>query len=141
MTTTATASPSTPRTRPLAARVAVAAALAVTGNLVLSQVLAAVVDADPDFVGLQAAPVAAASVVGILLGLAVYSVLRRVRRERLFVPLVAIGALLSLGGPLSMLSATQAQQPGVSEGAALSVIPLHLLVGLVAALVLPRGSR
>jgi len=141
MTITATAPTSAPGTRPLALRVALAAALAVTGNLVLSQVLAAAVDADPEFIGLQAAPVAAASVVGIVLGLAAYAVLCRVRRERLFVPLVAIGALVSLGGPVTLLNATQAEQPGVSDGAALSLIPLHLLVGLVAALVLPRGSR
>ncbi len=138
MTTTATTPPGT---RPLAARVAVAVALAVVGNLVLSQLLAAVVDADPDFLPLQVGPVATSSVVGILLGLAVYVVLRRVRRERLFVPLIALGTLLSLAGPLSLLGATGADQPGVSDGAALALVPLHLLVGLVAALVLPGRSR
>lgn len=122
-------------------RVGLAALLAAGGNLVLALVLAAAVDADPDFVGLQAGPVAAASVVGVLMGLAAYLVLRRLGRERLFVPLVALGTLLSLGGPLDLLGATQAEQPGVSDGAALSLLPLHVLVGLVVALVLPLRRR
>jgi hypothetical protein len=141
MTTLSTSRAGSASTTPLARRAALAAALAAGGNLVLSQLLAAAVDADSDFVGLQASHVIVASVVGVLLGLAAYVVLRRLDQERLFVPLIAVGALLSLGGPLSLLGKTQAEQPGVSDGAALSLIPLHLLVGLAVALVLPRGQR
>ena len=140
-TTTTAASGRAADVRPLAARVAVAVAAAVSANLVLSQALAAAVEADPDFIGLQAVPVAAASVVGVLLGLLAYVVLRRIGRERAFIPLVVVGALLSLGGPLSLLSATPAEQPGVTDGAALSLIPLHLVIGLVLVLALPRRSR
>jgi hypothetical protein len=139
-TSPGTSSPASPG-RSLPARAGAAAALAVAGNLVLSQVLATAVDADPDFVGLQPGPVAAASLVGVLLGAAVYAVLRRLGRERLLVPLVVVGALLSLGGPLGLLGATQAEQPGVSDAAALALVPLHLLVGAVVAVVLPRRAR
>ena len=141
MTTTTAASGRVADVRPLAARVAVSVAAALAANLVLSQALAAAVDADPDFIGLQAVPVAAASVVGVLLGLLAYVVLRRIGREGAFIPLVVVGALLSLGGPLSMLSATPAEQPGVTDGATLSLIPLHLVIGLVLILALPRRSR
>jgi hypothetical protein len=130
-----------PVTRSLARRSGIALISAVTGNLVLSQALAAAVDADPDFVGLQAGSVAAASAVGVLLGVAAFAVLRRLGRQRLFVPLVALGALLSLGGPLSLLGATPAEQPGVTDAAALALLPLHLLVTVVVAVVLPARSR
>jgi hypothetical protein len=127
--------------RPLAVRIGAAAAAAAVANLVLSQALAAAVDADPDFVGLQPGPVLVASVVGVLLGAAAYAVLRRIGRQRLFVPIVAVGALLSLGGPLGLLGATPAEQPGVTDAAALALIPLHLLVAVVAAAVLPDRDR
>jgi len=130
-----------PVTRSLAGRSGIALISAVAGNLVLSQALAAAVDADPDFVGLQAGSVAAASAVGVLLGVAAFAVLRRLGRQRLFVPLVALGALLSLGGPLSLLGATPAEQPGVTDAAALALLPLHLLVTVVVAVVLPARSR
>jgi hypothetical protein len=127
--------------RPLAARIGVAAVVAVVANLVLSRGLAAAVDADSAFAGLQPGPVAVASLVGVLLGAAAYAVLRRIGRQRLFVPLVAAGALLSLGGPLSLLGATPTAQPGVTDAAALALIPLHLLVAVVAAAVLPVRDR
>ena len=139
--TRAAAAPPVRRARPLSMRVGTALALAVVGNLVLSQALAAAVDADPDFVGLQPGSVAAASAVGVLLGTALFVVLRRIGRPRPFVPLVAAGALLSLGGPLSLLGATQADQPGVTDGAAFALIPLHLLVAVVVAVVLPPRTR
>lgn len=137
----ATRRATTPVTRSLSARVGIALVGAVAGNVVLSQALAAAVDADPDFVGLQTGSVAVASAVGVLLGTAAFAVLRRIGRQRLFVPLVALGALLSLGGPLSLLGATPAEQPGVSDAAALALLPLHLLVGAVVAVVLPARPR
>jgi len=137
------ASGTSPRaaSRSLRVRVATAAVAAVLLTVVAALVLAAAVGADPDFVGLQPGPVAVASVVGVLLGAALLVVLRRLGRPRLFVPLVAVGALLSLGGPLGLLGATQAEQPGVTDGAALALIPLHLLVAVVVAVVLPERSR
>jgi hypothetical protein len=147
-TTTPTASNPTRRAergrsdrQPAVARVAAAAATAAVANLVLSRGLAAAVDADSEFIPLQPGPVAVASVVGVLLGAAAYAVLRRMGLQRLFVPLVAVGALLSLGGPLSLLGATPAEQPGVTDAAALALIPLHLLAAVVAAAVLPARSR
>jgi hypothetical protein len=125
----------------LPARAGVALVVSVVAGVALSQVLRAVVDADPDFLALQPGPVAVASAVGVLLGVAAYALLRRLGRERLFLPLVAIGALLSLGGPLGLLGATQEAQPGVSDAAALALIPLHLLVAVVVAVVLPGRAR
>jgi peptidoglycan/LPS O-acetylase OafA/YrhL len=125
----------------LPARTGVALAVAVLAAVALSQVLAAAVDADPDFLALQPGPVAAASAVGVLLGAAAYVALRRLGRPRLFLPLIAVGALLSLGGPLGLLGASQADQPGVSDAAALALVPLHLLVAVVVAVVLPRRAR
>ena len=131
--------------RSLLARAGTALAAAVLGNLVLSRLLAAAVDADRDFIGLQPGPVAADSAVGVLLGVAAYAALRRLGRQRLFLPLVAVGALLSLGGPLGLLGASEADQPGVSDAAALALIPLHLLVAVVVAVVVgavrPRRGR
>jgi hypothetical protein len=129
------------RSLPLPARAAVALLVAVLANVALSQALAAAVDADPDFLPLQAGPVAVASAVGVLLGAAAWAVLHRLGRGRLFRPLVAVGALLSLGGPLGLLGATPASQPGVSDAAALALIPLHLLVAVVVWLVLPGRVR
>jgi hypothetical protein len=129
------------RSLSLPARAGVALLAAVLATVALSQVLAAAVDADPDFLPLQPGPVAVASAVGVLLGVAAYALLRRLGRERLFLPLVAIGALLSLGGPLGLLGATQEAQPGVSDAAALALIPLHLLVAVVVAVVLPGRAR
>jgi hypothetical protein len=126
---------------PLAARAGVALLAAVLATVALSQVLAAAVDADPDFLPLQPGPVAVASAVGVLLGVAAFAVLRRLGRQRLFLPLVGVGALLSLGGPLGLLGATEAAQPGVSDAAALVLIPLHLLVAAVVAVVLPGRAR
>lgn len=142
MTTTTTTSTARPTaSRSLATRAGAATGIAVVANLALSQALAAAVDADPDFVALQAGPVAVASAIGVLLGVAAFVVLRRLGRESLFVPLVVIGALLSLGGPIGLLDATQAQQPGVTDAAALALVPLHLLVAAVVAVVLPRRAR
>jgi peptidoglycan/LPS O-acetylase OafA/YrhL len=139
-TSQATATRST-SSRGLLTRIGIALLAAVAGNLVLSQVLAAAVDADPDFLALQPGPVATASAVGVLLGAALFAILRRINRQRLFVPLVVVGALLSLAGPLGLLGATQESQPGVSDAAALALIPLHLLVAAVVAVVLPSRSR
>jgi hypothetical protein len=140
MTTTTTPRPAS-GAGSLPRRAALALALAVVGNVALSQLLRAAVDADRDFLPLQPGSVAVSSAVGVALGLALLLVLRRVDRQRLFRPLVAAGALLSLGGPLSLLGATQAEQPGVSDDAALVLVPLHLLVAAVVAVVLPRDAR
>ena len=78
---------------------------------------------------------------GVLFGLGALLLLHRIDRGRLFAPLVAVGTLLSLAGPLGLLSATPAEQPGVSNAAALALIPLHLLVGALVAFLLPRRVR
>jgi drug/metabolite transporter (DMT)-like permease len=78
---------------------------------------------------MQPGPVAVATLVGVVAGAVLYLVLRRfVRRpEPVFIGLVVLGALLSLGGPLSLLGASPADQPGVTDSAALALPPLHLV--------------
>ena len=136
-TATNTPASESERRRPSTARgAAEVLAVAVVANLLLALLLAALVDADSEFLPLQAGPVAVATAVGVLVGLGLLLLLRRL--GRLFVPLIVVGTLLSLGGPLGLLGATPAEQPGVSDAAALALIPLHLLVGAVVAFVLPR---
>lgn len=113
-------------------------AVTVVVTVVLALLLAALVDASSEFLPLQAGPVAVATAVGVLAGLGVLLLLRRLGRGRLFVPLVVVGTLLSLAGPVGLLGATPAEQPGVTDSAALALIPLHLLVGAVVAFLLPR---
>jgi len=113
----------------------------VVATTALAVALAAAVDADDAFVPLQAGPVASAALVGVLLGLALHAVLRRLGRERLFVPLVVVGTLLSNVGPIGLLGATPAEQPGVSDAAVLALVPLHLLVGAGVLAALARRTR
>jgi undecaprenyl pyrophosphate phosphatase UppP len=119
-------------TSTLLRRTAIVAVATAIVNAILAVALAAAVDASADFMPLNPVPVAVASIVGVVLGAILLLVLRRfVRRPRpVATGLVVAGTLLSLGGPLGLLGATTAQQPGVSDGAALALIPLHLVVGL-----------
>ena len=103
--------------------------------------LKALVDGSDEFLPFQPGPVVVSTAFGVLAGLGVLLLLRRLGRERLFAPLVVVGTLLSLGGPISLLSATSAEQPGVTDAAALALVPLHLLVGAAVAFVLPRRTR
>ena len=103
--------------------------------------LKALVDGSDEFLPFQPGPVVFATAFGVLAGLGVLLLLHRLGRERLFAPMVVVGTLLSLGGPISLLSATQAEQPGVTDAAALALVPLHLLVGAAVAYVLPRRVR
>jgi len=137
MTTAATTSP-TPVTgrSALLRRVAAIALVAVAGNVLLSVVLSTVVDASDDFVPLTAPAVAAATLVGVLLGTAVCVGARRFapRPRGTALVLIVAGTLLSLGGPLGLLGASQQDQPGVTDAAALALLPLHLLVGATVAI-------
>jgi hypothetical protein len=140
-TTTGTATAPAPASTSTRARTATVLGGTVVANTALAAALAAAVDADDAFLPLQAGPVAVASLFGVLVGVALFAVLRRIGRQRLFVPIVAVGALLSLGGPLGLLGATPAEQPGVTDAAALALIPLHLLVGAGVLLALGRRTR
>jgi hypothetical protein len=116
-------------------RVVASAMVAVAANVLLSIVLSAVVDASDDFMPLTAPAVAAATLVGVLLGTAVCLGARRFapRPRGTALTLIVAGTLLSLGGPLSLLSASQQDQPGVTDAAALALLPVHLLVGAAVA--------
>ena len=127
---------------PSAKRLALIAVAAVAGNLVLALLLRAVTDTSGDFLPMQPGPVAVATLIGVIAGAVLWLVLRRFLRrpEPVFLGLVVLGALLSLGGPLSLLGASPADQPGVTDTAALALIPLHL-VPAVALLVGVLGGR
>jgi hypothetical protein len=114
---------------PVTRRLAVTALAAMAVNVVLAQALRAVTGTSSDFLPMQPGPVAIATLVGVAAGGVLYLVLRRFLRRPVpvFVGLVVLGALLSLGGPLSMLGASPADQPGVTDRAALSLVPLHLV--------------
>jgi hypothetical protein len=117
-------------------RAAATAVVAVVANVLLSFALSAAVDAAEDFVPLTAPAIAVATVVGVLLGTAVCVAARRFapRPRATALSLVAAGTLLSLGGPLSLLVASEQDQPGVTDAAALALLPLHVLVGAAVAI-------
>jgi hypothetical protein len=48
--------------------------------------------------------------------------------------LIAAGTLLSLGAPFGLLGASPQDQPGVTDAAALALLPLHFLVGAAIAI-------
>ncbi len=136
MTTAASTSPmpATGHSTPLRG-VAATALAAVAANVLLSAVLSTVVDARKDFLPLTAPAVAAATLVGVLLGAAVCLGAGRFapRPRGTALSLIAAGTLLSFGGPLGLLSASQQDQPGVTDAAALALLPLHLLVAAAVA--------
>ena len=118
-----------PTTLPLTRRLAWLAAAAIAVNVVLALLLRAATGTSEDFLPLQAGPVVVATAVGLVLGVVLLLVLRRVLRrpQPVFVGLVVLGALLSLAGPVGLLGASPADQPGVTDEAALALVPLHLV--------------
>ena len=142
---TAAGPPVTGSSRISVQRAAVITAAAVVLNVALALLLRAMTGTSGDFAPLQPGPVAVATLVGVVAGLLVHLLLRRLttRPDRVLVALVVVGALLSLGGPLSLLGAPPADQPGVTDAAALSLVPLHLVAAaavLVAALRRPAAA-
>ncbi len=110
-------------------RVAGAAVATATVNVALALGLREATGTSSDFAPLQPLPVALTTAAGVAaVGLLLRALRGRVGRpERLLAVLVTVGALLSLGGPLSLLGASPADQPGVTDDAALALIPLHLV--------------
>jgi len=136
--------PAMGRSRILVQRAAVVVAAAVVLNVALALLLRAVTGTSGAFMPLQPGPVAIVTLVGVLVGLLVHVLFRRLmaRPDRVFAGLVVVGALLSLGGPLSLLGASPADQPGVTDAAALSLVPLHLVpAAAVLVAVLRRSAR
>ena len=129
-TSATSASDAPSQTRPpVVRRLAVAASVAVVTNVALALLLRAVTGTSGDFLPLQPGPVTVATLVGVLAGGLSYLLLRRLVRRpgRVFAVLVVVGVLLSLGGPLSLLGASPAEQPGVTDAAAMSLVLLHLV--------------
>ncbi|MGW0882330.1 DUF6069 family protein [Streptomyces sp. NPDC002671] len=129
MTTADTLTAPAVPTRTVWARGAVAALIAAVLNVVVALAAKAVFDLDSRFIGLKPVPVIAATLITMLAGTGVFLLIRRfaARPERIFT-IVAVGfAVLSVASPLSLLGASPSSQPGVSDTAALCLIPLHLI--------------
>lgn len=123
-----TAAPAIP-TRTVWARGAVAAIVAAVLNAIVAVAATAISDIDSAFLPLQPAMVAGFTLGAMLVGTGVYLVIRRFakRPERVFTIVALVFGVLSIASPLSLLGASQASQPGVSDTAALWLIPLHLI--------------
>ncbi|WP_225840213.1 DUF6069 family protein [Streptomyces sp. NK08204] len=129
MTTADTLAAPASSARTIWGRGAVAALVAAVLNLVLAIAAAAVFDIDSRFIGLQPVPVIAATLITMMAGTGVFLLIRRfaARPERIFTIVALAFAVISVASPLSLLGASQASQPGVSDTAALCLIPLHLI--------------
>jgi len=120
----------------------IAATISALANVALATALRVSLGVDPVFAPLSPAAVAVFTVVNTCLGGAVFTLIARrwptdaVRRFTI----IAVAALIvSLVAPLSLLGATQAQQPGVSTTAAFALIPLHVVAAIVLVVTIRRS--
>jgi hypothetical protein len=60
---------------------------------------------------------------------------------RRFTIVAVVVVIVSLGAPLSLFGASQAQWPGVSTVAALALIPLHIVAAMVLVVSIRRTFR
>jgi hypothetical protein len=60
---------------------------------------------------------------------------------RRFTIVAIVVLIVSLAGPLSLLGATQAQQPGVSTPAGFALVPLHVVAAIVMLVTIRRSFR
>ncbi|MET8508387.1 DUF6069 family protein [Streptomyces sp. NPDC004787] len=123
-------------------RGAVAAVVAAALNTAVAVVARTALDLDPRFIGLKPAMVITATLFTMLAGTGVFLLIRRftARAERIFTILAIAFAVLSVASPISLLGASPADQPGVSDAAALCLIPLHLIPAPVLLVALFRGK-
>ncbi|MEU6578900.1 DUF6069 family protein [Streptomyces sp. NPDC046805] len=134
------AAPAAVSTRTVWARGAVAALVAAVVNVIVAIAATAVFNLDSRFIGLKPVAVIAATLITMLVGTGVFLLIRRfaARPERIFAIIASVVAVLSVASPLSLLGASQATQPGVSDTAALCLIPLHLIPAVVLLAALTR---
>lgn len=139
-TTTTLTTPTTPSY----ARAGVARGAALVVGTTAVNVLAAVgavaaLDLSEDFEALQPGAIGAATAIGMLIGVALLAVLRRVRpatADRRYPIAVILGGLVSMAGPASLAS-NDGTVAGWSAGAVWTLAALHVIPTL-AALALPR---
>ena len=133
-------------TRPPLGRVGrvslVAAVIASIANVALGLILRSGLAIDPAFPPLTPAAIVIFTFVFTLIGGAVFAVMVRRRPAdavHRFTILAAVVLILSLGAPLSLLGATEAQWPGVSTTAAFALAPLHLVAATVLVVAIRRS--
>lgn len=119
-------------------RVLVAIAVAVALNLVVGLGLRAALGVSDQFLPLTPGAIVFFTLLPSLAGVVLFLILRRAP-ARVF-PIVALSvAVVSLIAPLGLLGADAADWAGLTTGAALALLPLHLLPAVVlVAVLVPR---
>ncbi|BAL89907.1 hypothetical protein AMIS_46870 [Actinoplanes missouriensis 431] len=108
----------------------VATAVAVVLNVAVGLALRAALGVDEAFLPLTPGAIAFFTLLSSLAGVVAYLIVRR-WSARAF-PIIAFGvAAVSLAGPLNLLRAGDADWEGLTTGAALALIPLHILPAVV----------
>lgn len=134
--------------RPIPGRVGratlAAALISSFANVAIGSVLRSALAIDPAFAPLTPAPIVVFTVALTLIGGAVFGVMARRRPAdavRRFTVVAVVVAIVSLGAPLSLLGATEAQWPGVSPLAAFALMPLHVLAASVLVVTIRRSFQ
>jgi hypothetical protein len=122
----------------------IAAAISGLANVALGAALRAGLGIDSRFAPLTPAAIAIFTVACTLVGGAVFAVIARLWPSdavRRFAIVAVVVVVVSLGAPLSLLSATPAQWPGVSPIAVFALMPLHLVAATVLVMTVKRSFR
>ena len=119
----------------------IAATISALANVVLATALRVGLGIDPVFAPLSPAAVAVFTVVNTCVGGVVFAFIARrwpADAVRRFTIVAIVALIVSLAAPLSLLGASQAQQPGVSTIAALALVPLHVVAAIVLVVTIRR---
>jgi hypothetical protein len=111
-------------------------------NVVLATALRTGLGIDPLFRPLSPAAVAVFTVVNTCIGGLVFAVIAHrwpADAVRRFTIVAIVVLFVSFAAPLSLVGATQAEQPGVSTTAALALVPLHAVAATVLVVTIRRS--
>jgi hypothetical protein len=106
--------------------------MATAVNVALAFALSQLLDVSPDFEPLQSGSVLVTTLVSVVVAALAVLVLRTVAPvmgQRVYVGLVVVWTLFTAAAPLLLLGASPAEQPGVSDAAALATIPQAFVIG------------
>jgi hypothetical protein len=137
----ATASPSLGR---IGRATLIAATISVLADVALATALRMLLGIDAVFRPLNPAAVAVLTFAFTCIGGVVFAVIAHrwpTDAVRRFTIIAIVVLIVSLAAPLSLLGATQAQQPGVSTTAVLALIPLHVVAAIVLVVTIRRSFR
>jgi hypothetical protein len=109
-------------------------------NLGVGLGLRASLDISGAFLPLTPGAIVFFTLIPMVLGVLFYQILRATsgRADSVFTVVVAVLAVLSLAAPLSLLGADVKDWEGLTTGAALSLIPLHLVPAVVLVVAMTR---